>query len=159
MHTTASCFVLIIAVIFAFLAPVILANPYGMFRSILRTPVLTAWNASKSIRINSRAVLGVIHRTYLDATELLEEREQIKIQSDAQKLPRPVKLKRRFLAPWDPYGTHKTFTEFLYWMYTRRTPKHVTKEEAPRHLPIRRVDPALLGPSDEPKMTWVCFSC
>lgn len=104
-----------------------------------------------------KAAVCVAQRNYLDVSEFLEEKEQLRCGStDGRTLIQPIRSKNRFHSPWDPNATNKSFMEFLYWMYTRRTPKVVSSAaEAHKYLPIRSVDLEALAPSDETKLTWI----
>ena len=111
---------------------------------------------SAPLRAARSPVICMAARTYLDASEFLEEKEQLASSVDAKKLPRPILYRKRFHSPWDPNATNKSFMEFLYWMYTKRTPKVIASAaEAHKYLPIRNVDLSALRPTNETKLTWV----
>jgi hypothetical protein len=124
-----------------------------MLASLVRVGVR---GVSSPLRAARNPTICMAARTYFDASEFLEEKEQLARSIDAKKLPRPIRSKKRFHSPWDPNATNKSFMEFLYWMYTRRTPRIISSPaEAHKYLPIRNVDLSALRPTNETKLTWV----
>lgn len=124
-----------------------------MLGGILRSRLCSVAPQLRRVR---QPVVCTAVRTYLDASEFLEEKEELNFNVDAKKLPRAIKVKNRFHSPWDPYATKKSFIEFLYWMYTRTSPRVIpSAAEAHKYLPIRNVDLTALAPSNQTKLTWV----